>query len=222
MDGTREGVHEIRMIPGNVAALSELAMPGIVPRHPVGSRAWRAPVLRKGGEWSRTEVPLSVVQTAEQRPLAQDQLELGGELFCTDSPQNGGHTLARTHCGAPMLLSADHAIPLGLLINELVTNAVKNTYPEGSGEIEVSAREMNGHLHVEVSDLGAGLPLGFDIDQPRATLGFSRCHSEQHCTGHNNARSRPPASGGVRYSSLLNAVLREKPEIERDDPSSKI
>jgi len=80
------------------------------------------------------------------------------------------HTL---HCHAdPMLLTADHAIPLGLLINELVTNAVKYAYPEGSGDIEVSAREIDGHLRVEVSDSGAGLPEGFDIDQPRASLGF--------------------------------------------------
>ncbi|MBR1154024.1 sensor histidine kinase [Bradyrhizobium sp. JYMT SZCCT0428] len=82
----------------------------------------------------------------------------------------GKHTL---HCHAdPMLLGADHAVPLGLLINELVTNAVKYAYPEGCGDIEVSAREMNGHLHVEVSDHGTGLPEGFDIDQPRASLGF--------------------------------------------------
>jgi two-component sensor histidine kinase len=82
----------------------------------------------------------------------------------------GRHTL---HCHSdPMLLSADHAIPLGLLINELVTNAVKYSYPEGGGEIEVSAREIAGHLHVEVSDHGAGLPEGFDIDQPRSSLGF--------------------------------------------------
>src|SRR5665213_242892 len=82
----------------------------------------------------------------------------------------GKHTL---HCYSdPMLLSADHAIPLGLLINELVTNAVKYAYPESSGEIEVSAREIDGHLHVEVSDQGAGLPEGFDIEQPGASLGF--------------------------------------------------
>jgi two-component system, sensor histidine kinase PdtaS len=80
------------------------------------------------------------------------------------------HTL-RCHAD-PMLLAADHAIPLGLLINELVTNAVKYAYPEGSGDIEVSAREMDGHLHVEVSDHGVGLPEAFDIDQPRASLGF--------------------------------------------------
>jgi two-component sensor histidine kinase len=82
----------------------------------------------------------------------------------------GGHTL---HCHAdPMLLSADHAIPLGLLINELVSNAVKYAYPDGSGVIEVLAREIEGHLCVEVSDQGVGLPEGFSIDQPRASLGF--------------------------------------------------
>ncbi|MDN3272982.1 histidine kinase dimerization/phosphoacceptor domain -containing protein [Frankia sp. RB7] len=81
-----------------------------------------------------------------------------------------GHSL---HCHAdPMLLAADHAIPLGLLINELVTNAVKYAYPDGSGDIEISAREIDGHLHVEISDHGVGLPEGFDIDQPRASLGF--------------------------------------------------
>jgi two-component sensor histidine kinase/putative methionine-R-sulfoxide reductase with GAF domain len=72
----------------------------------------------------------------------------------------------------PMLISADHAIPLGLLINELVTNAVKYAYPHDSGSVEVSAREIDGQLHVEVADHGVGLPAGFDIDQPRHSLGF--------------------------------------------------
>ncbi len=81
-----------------------------------------------------------------------------------------GHTL-NGHAD-PMMLSADHAIPLGLLINELVTNAVKYAYPGGHGPIEVSAHEIDGQLHVEVSDQGVGLPDGFEIDQPRASLGF--------------------------------------------------
>jgi two-component sensor histidine kinase len=73
-----------------------------------------------------------------------------------------------------MMLSADHAIPLGLLINELVTNAVKYAYPVSTpaGEIKVSAREIDGHLQVEVSDQGVGLPEDFDIEQPRSSLGF--------------------------------------------------
>ena len=77
------------------------------------------------------------------------------------------------HCHAdPMLLSADHAIPLGLLINELVTNAVKYAYPNDTGTIGVSAREVDGHLRIEVSDHGVGLPAGFSIETSRASLGF--------------------------------------------------
>jgi two-component sensor histidine kinase len=52
-----------------------------------------------------------------------------------------------------MLLSADHAIPLGLLIDELVTNAVKYAYPEGTGDIEVWAREIDGRLHADRSTI---------------------------------------------------------------------
>ncbi|MET4605340.1 two-component sensor histidine kinase [Bradyrhizobium sp. JR4.1] len=82
----------------------------------------------------------------------------------------GKHTL---NCQSDaLLLSADHAVPLGLLINELVANAIKYAYPDSKGLIEVSAREIEGSLRVEVSDQGKGLPEGFDIDEPRASLGF--------------------------------------------------
>ena len=70
------------------------------------------------------------------------------------------------------MISADKAIPLGLLINELVTNSAKHAYPDGAGEIEVSGERRGDDLHVVVSDRGVGLPKDFDIDQPRASLGF--------------------------------------------------
>jgi two-component system, sensor histidine kinase PdtaS len=72
----------------------------------------------------------------------------------------------------PLLITADHAIPLGLLVNELVTNAVKYAYPDGAGVIDVTAHEIQGRLHVEVCDQGIGMPVGFDINQSRGSLGF--------------------------------------------------
>ena len=93
-----------------------------------------------------------------------------GELCKKLGSTTEGYTL---HCHAdPLLLSADHAIPLGLLINELVTNAMKYAYPSVGGAIDVSAREAEGHLHVEVSDHGVGLPADFNFDQPRSSMGF--------------------------------------------------
>jgi two-component sensor histidine kinase len=72
----------------------------------------------------------------------------------------------------PVIISADKAIPLGLLVNELVTNAIKYAYVDGPGVIRVDAREIDGRLLVEISDEGLGLPDGFDIAHPRKSLGF--------------------------------------------------
>ncbi|MBE7246081.1 MAG: sensor histidine kinase, partial [Actinomycetospora chiangmaiensis] len=76
----------------------------------------------------------------------------------------------------PQRISADRAIPIGLLVNELVTNALKyayppETHPEG-GEIRVRAEPRPGGLVVEVADDGAGLPPGFEIGRASKSLGM--------------------------------------------------
>src|ERR1700692_1942741 len=99
-----------------------------------------------------------------------DIADFAGELCHKLQETSPGHQL---HCKfGNLMIPADKAIPLGLLINELVTNAAKHAYPEGSGEIHVTGEQLGGTLHVEVSDQGIGLPKNFDIDQPRASLGF--------------------------------------------------
>lgn len=80
------------------------------------------------------------------------------------------HTISCT--ADAFVLTADHAVPLGLLINELVTNASKYAYPDGAGDIHVFARKRGGNLEIEVSDHGIGLPEDFILDQPRKSLGF--------------------------------------------------
>lgn len=70
------------------------------------------------------------------------------------------------------IIAADTAIPLGLLINELVTNAIKHAYPGASGPIRVSASRQAGALLVEVADSGVGLPAAFGIDQPHKSMGL--------------------------------------------------
>ena len=98
-----------------------------------------------------------------------DIADFVGEL-CRKLQETISHTVRCTF--AHLMISADKAIPLGLLINELVTNSAKHAYPDGAGEIEVSGERRGDDLHVEVSDRGVGLPKDFDIDQPRASLGF--------------------------------------------------
>jgi two-component sensor histidine kinase len=98
-----------------------------------------------------------------------DIADFAGEL-CRKLQETVPHTVCCTF--GPLIISADKAIPLGLLINELVTNSAKHAYPDGYGEIQISGEQRGANLHVEVSDRGIGLPKDFDIDQPRASLGF--------------------------------------------------
>ena len=58
---------------------------------------------------------------------------------------------------------ADRAIPLGLLTTELVTNAMKHAYPNGSGTISIKTKIEGDELQLLVSDNGVGLPDGFDL-----------------------------------------------------------
>jgi two-component sensor histidine kinase len=55
-------------------------------------------------------------------------------------------------------LSLDQAVPMGLIVNELVTNAIKHAYPDGaSGRIEVSFAVNGAAAELVVADDGRGL-----------------------------------------------------------------
>jgi two-component sensor histidine kinase len=59
----------------------------------------------------------------------------------------------------PLLIPVDTAIPLGMVVNELVTNAVKYAYPDGKeGAVFVRSALDGDRLLVSVRDLGCGLP----------------------------------------------------------------
>jgi len=67
---------------------------------------------------------------------------------------------------APISLTLDQAIPLGLIVNELATNAVKHAFRDkGQGTINVSASLSTGQVTLMVKDEGAGLPMDFDISR---------------------------------------------------------
>lgn len=62
---------------------------------------------------------------------------------------------------APVVVATDQAISLGLLANELVTNAFKYAYPGGSGRVSVAVAHAGPEvLRLEVADGGVGLPGG--------------------------------------------------------------
>jgi PAS domain S-box-containing protein len=82
----------------------------------------------------------------------------------------------------PVRLVIDKAIPLALIINELLTNAMKHAFPDGRpGEIRISLQERTGTARraptdhgcaptyeLTVADNGAGLPAGFDLKNQKS------------------------------------------------------
>jgi len=57
----------------------------------------------------------------------------------------------------PLEVGLDFAIPLGLLVTELVTNSLKHAFPQGKGRIEVTlTRRADRTMVLVVSDNGVG------------------------------------------------------------------
>lgn len=72
----------------------------------------------------------------------------------------------------PIPISLDQAIPFGLIMNELTTNALKHGFRERStGVISISATLSEGMINLSVEDNGAGLPPGFILEK-QSTLGL--------------------------------------------------
>jgi PAS domain S-box-containing protein len=59
----------------------------------------------------------------------------------------------------PLRVGLDFAVPLGLLVTELVTNALKHAFADGPGRINVTLRpDGDGAVVLTVDDDGKGLP----------------------------------------------------------------
>jgi len=67
-------------------------------------------------------------------------------------------------------VDADRAIPVALIANELITNAAKHAFAEGSSPCRIAVRltaAADATLSLSVSDNGRGLPADFDMAQAK-------------------------------------------------------
>ena len=66
----------------------------------------------------------------------------------------------------PIEIDPDRAVAIGIIVNELVMNAVKYAYPDGAGPIHVELVARGGDLELSIADNGVGLNAKTD---PRST-----------------------------------------------------
>ena len=63
-------------------------------------------------------------------------------------------------------IDPDRAVAIGIIVNELVMNAVKYAYPDGAGPIHVELKVLGDNIELAISDDGVGLNVKAD---PRST-----------------------------------------------------
>ena len=69
-------------------------------------------------------------------------------------------------------LNLDLSIPAGLIINELITNAIKHAFPNlNKGKILLNLKSENNMVYLEVKDNGVGIPPELDYNNTN-TLGL--------------------------------------------------
>lgn len=80
----------------------------------------------------------------------------------------------------PVLVDINTGIPIGLIMNELITNSIKHAFPvDGKGSIEVSLSSDNGCKTIRYHDTGVGLPIDFH-SKKHTSLGIELIHNLTH------------------------------------------
>ena len=71
-------------------------------------------------------------------------------------------------------ISIDSAIPLGLILTEVISNTVQHAYPnnETKGNFTLESMEDNGDIIIVMRNDGDDLPADFDLDKSN-TLGVT-------------------------------------------------
>ncbi len=104
----------------------------------------------------------------------------------------------------PVDVTVEHAVPFGLIINELFTNALKygmrGIDPAAAAardvDVEIALKVTDGVLDLSVRDFGAGLPVDFDINRA-TTLGLQLVRS---LTRQLRGKLEFKSDGGARFS----------------------
>ncbi|MBX2897915.1 MAG: tetratricopeptide repeat protein [Cyclobacteriaceae bacterium] len=91
--------------------------------------------------------------------------------YLKDGYQTTHHILFELDIDA-IKLDVSQAVPIGLILNEAITNAIKYAFPSREGAIQVSLKLMNEQLELIIADNGIGLPVGF-VESKSNSLGMS-------------------------------------------------
>lgn len=117
---------------------------------------------------------VAVIAAMHQRLYAtsnHDRVDFGEYLEdladeAMQSMGSGERVTLRTAIDRGIVMELTQAVPLALVVSELITNAIKYAYPDGgSGEVFVGLDNDGDQVSICIKDEGVGLPEDFDLSQ---------------------------------------------------------
>ena len=97
----------------------------------------------------------------------------------------------------PISLGIETAMPLGFIVTELLSNALKHAFPgTREGKVTVSLCRTNGDLDLVISDDGIGMPAEFPLKHPQSlglrlvAIFVDQLQGETELTGNPGTRVR--------------------------------
>src|ERR1700710_459641 len=108
----------------------------------------------------------------------------------------------------PIEIDPDRAVAIGIIVNELVMNAVKYAYPDGAGPIHVELKALGDNIELAISDDGVGLNVKVD---PRST-GMGQRIVSAMASKLEASVERDPAHAGTRIVVQFRRVSAPVPK----------
>jgi len=104
-------------------------------------------------------------------------------------------------------MAVDLALPCGLILNELVSNAFKHGFPNGGGEITLTLHKVaEGRCTLSVEDNGVGIPDDLNLNTSKSLgLRLVRLLTQQIRGSFELTRSNPGTSACLRFAVNPNA-----------------
>ena len=113
--------------------------------------------LYQSGNLAAVYLPDYIAELVQQMDNSSNAAEHGVRIITEVDPVEAG---------------LDTTIPLGLLLNELVSNSIKHAFPDGGkGEVRIVFQRRDEGARLTVSDSGVGLPADLDISRA-ASMGL--------------------------------------------------
>jgi two-component sensor histidine kinase len=127
--------------------------------------------LRRASGDEAKEHLLELSSRIETIHLLHEKLYSGGEIDALDlgaylsdlagtllSVQSGGASVRLKIAVESIIVRPEIAIPVGLILNEFMTNSMKHAFGAGGGVIGVELMKVDNEISLRLSDNGKGLP----------------------------------------------------------------